>query len=426
MKERIAIVEGIRTPFCKAGGLFKELEADDLGAFVVKELMARSDIPPEKIDEVIFGNVIQPIHAMNIARVVAVKGGLSVKIPAFSVSRNCASGLEAIVTAANKIRLGEAEVILAGGTESMSNFPVLFNKKARDFLQKLNKAKSVKDRMACLLGFRPGFLVPEVPAIGDPLCGLTMGQTAENIIRDFKITRKEQDEFALESHRRAINATKKGIFSEEIVPVPVPPKNQQLQLVDDGPREGSSLEALLKLKPVFEPLTGSVTAGNSSPITDGAAAVLLMSESQAKALGYKPLGYLRESAAVGLEPARMGLGPFFAIHKLLGKTGRLLSDFDLIEINEAFAGQVLAVLKALDSKEYTKKAVDRDQPLGEIDRQKLNVNGGAIALGHPLAASGTRLVLTLLKEMNRRNLSSGLVALCIGGGQGEAAILERE
>ncbi len=426
MNERIAIVDGIRTPFCKAGGLFDSFEADDLGAYVVKELVARTGYPQDKIDEVIFGNVIQPIHATNIARVLAVKGGLPVKTPAFTVNRNCSSGLEAIITAANKIRLGDAEVILAGGTESMSGFPILFNKKAKNFLQKWSKSKSAKDKWLTLLKFRPSFLMPEIPTIADPLCGLTMGQTAEILVRDFKITRKEQDEFALRSHQRASKAIKEGFFAQEIIPIPIPPKNQTMQLIDDGPREGATLESLLKLKPVFEPITGSVTPGNSSPLTDGAAAVLLMKESKAKALGYKPLGYLGEYSYVALEPNRMGLGPFFAIHKLLSKTGRKISDFDLIEINEAFAGQVLAVTKALDSKEFTQKTLNLNEPLGAIDFEKLNVNGGAIALGHPLGASGTRLVLTLLKDLNRRHLNTGLVSLCIGGGQGEAVLLERE
>ena len=426
MKERIAVIDGIRTPFCKAGGVFKNFEADDLGAYVVKELMARTGYPQDNIDEVIFGNVIQPIHATNITRVLAVKGGLPVKIPAFTVNRNCSSGLAAIITAANKIRLGDAEVILAGGTESMSGFPILFTKKAREFIQKLGKAKTAKDKILTAFNFRPSFLVPEIPAIADPLCGLTMGQTAENIIRDFKVTRREQDEFALKSHQRAFKANKEGYFATEIVPVPIPPKNQTMQLIDDSVREDAALANLQKLKPVFEPITGSVTAGNSSPVTDGAAGVLLMKESKAKALGYKPIGYIGEDACAALEPARMGLGPFYAIAKLLRKTGKKIGDFDLIEINEAFAGQVLAVLKALNSKDYAKKMLNQDGAIGEINPDILNVNGGAIALGHPLGASGARLVLTLLKELNRRNLNTGLVSLCIGGGQGEAVLLERE
>lgn len=423
-KERIAIVDGVRTPFCKGGGVLKDIEADDLGAFVVKELMARTGYPIDKVDELIFGNVLQPPHATNIARVLAVKGGMPVKMPAYTVNRNCASGLESIVSGANKILQGDAEVIIAGGTESMSGFPILFNKRAKDFIMRLSKAKSIKEKLALFLSFRPSFLVPEIPAIADPLCGLTMGQTAENLVRDFRISRREQDEFSLRSHQRAVKAMKEGYFAEEIVPVPVPPKNQTMQTMDEGPRDNSTLEALLKLKPVFEPVTGSVTAGNSSPITDGAAAVLLMRESKAKALGIQPLGYLSIDSYVALEPSRMGLGPFYSIAKLLDKTGKKLSDFDLFEINEAFAGQVLAVLKALNSAEFVKKTLGRDAPFGELDINKLNVNGGAVALGHPLGASGTRLVITLLKELKRRNKNIGIATMCVGGGQGEGAILE--
>jgi len=424
MKERIAILEGVRTPFCKGGGLFKDLEADDLGAFVVKELLARTSIPKEKIDQVVFGNVLQPPHATNIARVLAVKGGLPLHIPALTVNRNCASGMDAIITAAQKILLDEADIVIAGGTESMSNFPVLFRKKMRDFLQRLSKAKDWKQKLRAVFGFRPNFLVPEIPEIADPLCGLNMGQTAEILSRDFHITRKEQDAFALLSQNRASKAIQEGRFAYETIAVPVPPRYQSVQLQDDGPRANQTLEALAKLKPCFEYVTGSVTAGNSSPVTDGAAAALLMRESAAKALGITPIGYLTAYAAAALDPRRMGLGPVFAISKLLKNTGLKLSDFELIEINEAFAAQVLAVMKALNSKEFAQNELGRDAPIGEINPDILNVNGGAIALGHPLAASGTRLVVTLCKELARRKLNRGLAALCVGGGQGEAVVVE--
>lgn len=424
MKGRIAIVSGIRTPFCKAGGVFKEIPADDLGAAAVKELVARAPFDPTIIDEVILGNVLQPVQLLNIARVIAVKSGLPEKIPAFTVNRNCASGMEAVTTAANKILLGQAEVILAGGVESMSNFPILFPKRMRDFLQNMTRAKGWSERLKALLTFRPSLLIPEVPEIGDPLCGLTMGQTAELLARDFKITRLEQDQFALESQLKAAKAIQSGRFKEEIVPVPIPPDFKKSQLNDEGPRANQTLESLQKLKPVFEPVTGSVTAGNSSQVTDGAVALFVMSESKAKALGLKPLGYLVDYASAGLDPSRMGLGPYFAMAKLLEKTGLRLEDIDLIEINEAFAGQVLAVMRACASDEFARKALKRDKALGVIDSQKLNVNGGAIALGHPLGASGARLILTLLLELKKRGKRRGIATLCIGGGQGEACLLE--
>lgn len=415
MRKRIAIVSGLRTPFCKANGLLKDMQADDLGAYAVKELFQRAPFSIDEIDEVILGNVIQPAHAANIARVIAVKAGLPLHIPAYTVNRNCASGMEAIQSGANKILLGESDVILAGGVESMSNFPLLFPKQMRDFLVRLNKSRSALDRIKTFVSFRPSMLVPEMPGLTDPLCGLSMGQTAENLVKDYRITREEQDVFALQSHLRAAKAEIDGRFKEEIIPIPLPPSYGTYQDKDDGPRAGTTLEALLKLKPAFEKINGTVTAGNSSPITDGAAAVFLMNEEKAKALGIKPLGYLIEVAESGLDPSRMGLGPVYATAKLFKKTGLSLKDIDLIEINEAFAAQVLAVMKAFNSKEFA---------LGEINPEIINVNGGAIALGHPLGASGTRLILTLLLELKRRNKRFGLAALCIGGGQGQASLLE--
>ena len=424
MKERIAIVSGLRTPFCKAGGVMRGMEADDIGAYIVSELMARSGISSAVIDELIFGNVIQPPHAANIARIVSVKGGLPNKVPAFTVNRNCASGLESITTAYDRISLGHDEVVVAGGTESMSNFPVLISKKYRDFLQNLSKAKTFGQKVSGILRFRPSFIVPDFPEISDPLCSLSMGQTAENLAREFRLTREEQDQFSLRSQHRAEHAQKAGLFAQEIAPIPVPPTYGSVQMQDDGPRAGQTLEALTKLKPIFDRVTGTVTAGNSSQVTDGAAAVIMMKESKAKALQLQPLGYIRDYAVAGLQPSRMGLGPAFAIAKLLTRTGMKLTDMDLIEINEAFAAQVLGVVKACASDDFARKELGLDHAVGTIDIDKLNVNGGAIALGHPLGASGTRLVITILNELRRRNKNVGLVSLCIGGGQGQAAVLE--
>ena len=426
MKERIAIIAGVRTPFCKANGILKEMEADDLGAFAVRELMARTGVAPSQVDELIFGNVLQPPHATNIARVLAVKGGLLEKTPAFTVNRNCASGMEAMATAFNKIQLNEGKVFVVGGTESMSNFPILISKSLRDFLQRLSKARGWQQKLKTLFSFRLGFLKPEVPKIADPICGLTMGQTAELVARDFKVTRKEQDYFAFISQERAAKARKDGRFGEEIIPMPYAPTYEKIQDTDDGPRDNQTMEDLKKLSPAFDKLTGTVTAGNSSQVTDGAVALLIMSESKAKELGLKPLGYFTDYAFAGLDPSRMGLGPVFATSKLLEQTGLKLEDFDLIEINEAFAAQVLGCVKAFASDDFAKKFLGREKAMGRIEMEKLNVNGGAIALGHPLGASGARLILTLLLELKRRNKKRGLAALCIGGGQGEAALVEVE
>jgi len=423
-KERIAIVQGIRTPFCKGGGLLNEMLADDLGAFIVRELLARVPCKGTEVDHLIVANVLQPVHATNIARVIGVKAGLPIGVPAFTVNRNCASGLEAVAQAMDQIRLGRSQVVIAGGVESMSNFPVLVQKKTKEFLMRLSKARSFKERLSILMTFRLHMLVPDFPQIADPLCGLSMGQTAENLSREFLVTREEQDKFALMSHHRANEAIKSGRFAEEIVPIPLPPQYQKFQSDDDGSRADQTLEQLAKLKPVFDPLTGSVTAGNSSPITDGAAALLLASEERVKQWGVKPIGYITDSASAALAPSRMGLGPVFATAKLLQQTGLKLSDFDLIEINEAFAAQVIAVKKAFASDSFAQKELNLPKAIGEIDPAKLNVNGGAIALGHPLGASGTRLVLTMLLELKKRGLKRGLVTLCIGGGQGEAAVVE--
>lgn len=426
MKKRVAIISGIRTPFCKSGGLLKQMQADDLGAYAVKELFQRSPVSLNQIDEVIMGNVIQPPHGANLARVIAVKAGLPCKIPAYTVSRNCASGMESIHSGACKILNGEASIIIAGGVESMSNTPILFPDKMRDFLLQLNKSKGALERFKAFFTFRPSMLTPQIPGLVDPLCGLSMGQTAEKLVKEFRITKEQQDLFALQSHLRAAKAENDGRFQEEICPIPLPPHYGSYLEKDDGPRANQTLEALTKLKPVFEKINGTITAGNSSPITDGAAAVYLMSEEKAKELGLKPLGYLIQVAESGLDPSRMGLGPAFATAKLFQKTGVSLKDIDLIEINEAFAAQVLAVMKAFNSDDFAKNQLGQDKALGEIDPQILNVNGGAIALGHPLGASGTRLILTLLLELKRRKKRLGLAALCIGGGQGQASLLEVE
>ena len=425
-QKRVAIVSGLRTPFCKGNGLLKDLLADDLGTSVVKELFLKAPFSPDLIDEVILGNVLQPSHATNIARVIAVKSGLPEKIPALTVNRNCASGMEAVTAAANKIELNQASVILAGGVESMSNFPVLFPRPMKDFLYNMSKARSFLERLKVAATFRPSMLKPSIPEIADPLCGLTMGQTAEILAREFRISREEQDLFALQSQMRASKAIENGRFSEEIVPVALPPTYSAFQMNDEGPRSNQSLAQLSKLKPAFEPVTGSVTAGNASPITDGAVALFVMSEERVKELGIKPLGYLRAFAEVGLDPRRMGLGPVYATAKLLKETGVSLSEIDLIEINEAFAAQVLAVMRAFSSETFAKNALGLDKPLGTIDPERLNVNGGAIALGHPLGASGARLILTLLLELNRRKKRLGLATLCVGGGQGQACLLEVE
>lgn len=429
MKERIAIIDGVRTPFCHAHGVFRDLEADDLGAIVVKELMARTGFPVGKVDEVIIGNVGQPVHAANVARVIALKAGLPTDLIASTVHRNCASGMQSITAGANKILAGEADVIVAGGTESMTNIPLIFGKEMTDLFLHLFKAHKPLQKLKVLMSFRPRFLIPIIgieKGLTDPISGLNMGMTAEVLSREFHVTREEQDEYAVMSHQRAVKATENGKLAEEIVPVPIPPKYKDVQLIDNGPRADETREMLAKMKPYFDRKTGTVTIGNACSITDGAAAVLIMSERRAKEMGFNPLGYLRDYAYAALEGARMGLGPVYSTAKLLKKTGMTMKDFKLIELNEAFAAQVIANERAFGSDEFARRCLDRSTAVGDLSRDILNVNGGAIALGHPVGTSGTRLVLTLLKEMRRRKLNLGLATLCIGGGQGAALALEVE
>ncbi len=427
MKERIAIINGFRTPFCKSGGALKGLEADDLAAYVIKELIIRTSFPKEDFDEAIIGNVCQPVHAANVAHVSTLKAGLPIDLPGYTVGRNCASGMESITTAADKILAGEANIILAGATESMSNIPFIYSKKMKEFFIVLSQAKTFIDKLKVLIRFRPSFLKPIIgleKGLTDPICGMIMGKTAEILSREFFINREEQDKYALESHRRATAAIKSGRFAEEIIPMPTPPGYFSMQLQDEGPREDQSMEALSKLKPYFDRLAGSVTVGNACQVTDGAAAVILMKESEAKARKLNPMGYLRAYTYAALEGCRMGLGPAYATAKLLDKTGILLKDFDLIEINEAFAAQIIANEKAFASSTFAKKHLGRDKAIGKIDPNILNVNGGAIALGHPVGATGMRLIITILKELTRRRKNLGLATLCVGGGQGAALALE--
>ena len=423
---KIAIVNGVRTPFVKAWGVFDNLPAHRLGALCVTELLQRTKLDSRLVDEVIMGCVAQPAEAANVARVISLLAGIPKEKKAYTVCRNCASGFEAVTSAAEKIQCGMDEIVIAGGTESMSHMPLLFNKEASTLFQKLSKAKTILDRIKIFAQMRPRHFVPTpslMLGLTDPVCGLNMGQTAELLAKDFGISREAQDRFALESHRRAAAAAEK--LREETTDVFVPPEYRACVRDDNGIRKNQTYEALEKLKPIFDRKTGTVTAGNASQVTDGACALLLMTEEKAEKLGLEVLGYLRDYAYVGLEPARMGLGSAIAIEKVLEQNSLDLKDIDLFEINEAFAVQVLACLRALASGDFAKKCFSSGLPVGEIPREKLNVNGGAIALGHPVGTSGARLILTCLKEMKRRSLRRGLVTACIGGGQGAALILER-
>ena len=426
MRERMAIIEGVRSPIAKAGGKFKNLQAETLGARVVQEAVLRSGLEYSDYDEVIMGNVAQPTHAANVARVIALKGGFGDETIASTVHRNCASGMESITTATEKIIAGSGSIYLCGGVESMSNVPLLFGTQMKNFLETLTRARTFQQKLQTIRHFRPSYLKPIIglmQGLRDPVSGLMMGSTAEVLAQDFGISREEQDTFALRSHQRAAKAQESGLFAEEIVPIIYDLARGKVMQDDDGIRTEQSLEALGKLHPFFDPKNGTVTAGNSSQISDAAAALTVMSESEAKKRGIEPLGYLSGFAYAGLEPKRMGMGPYYATAKLFKNMGLTLSDIDLIEMNEAFSVQVLANIRAFPSQQYASRH-GFDAPLGEVDESILNVNGGAVALGHPVGMTGTRLVIHLLKELRRQGKERGLATLCIGGGQGASLFME--
>ena len=426
MKEPLYIVDGRRTPFAKMGTTLAACDATELGRTAAAAVLARTTLDPALIDEVVFGCVGNPVDAANVARVIALRAGVPESVPAITVSRNCASGFEAITQASDKAANGRGDIFLVGGAESMSHYPLIYNASAVKKYAALGKAKTTGQKLGALLSFRPADFAPRIAlmlGLTDPVCGLGMGQTAELLARDWRLTRDLQDEFAVRSHQRAEAARAK--FKEEITPVyPRGGREGAAVDTDNGVRDGQTMEALGKLKAVFDKRGGTVTAGNASQITDGAVALLVMTEAGLKRTGLQPIGKLVGFAYAGCEPARMGLGPVYAMAKAEKLTGFRLADADLIEINEAFAAQVLACRAAAASVEFCRQHLGRDTALGEIPLEKLNVNGGAIALGHPVGASGARLALTALHELRRRGGQRALVSLCIGGGQGGALWLE--
>ncbi len=426
--KKVVIVDGVRTPYVKAGTLFQKLTAIDLGNLAMRELLSRTEQRSDVVDEIIVGNIAQPPEATNIARIVALEAGIPKDVPAFTVQRNCASGMQAIVDAYLRIQAGLADTIIAGGVESMSNIPLLFQQAFTDKFAEVYKARSFGQKLGALSKIKLRDLKPVIGlqvGLTDGFCGLNMGETAEVLAKEFSVTRAEQDELALMSHQRAATATDNGILKQEIVPVQLGADFKTLVDEDNGIRKNQTMEALGKLRPVFDRRYGTVTAGNSSQITDGAAFVLVMSEEKAKSLGLQPLGVIRGFGFAGLDPERMGLGPVFSTPIALKQAGLTMKDIQRIEMNEAFAAQVIANERCFASKQFANEQLDLPDALGEIDRGILNVNGGAIALGHPVGSSATRLVITLLKELKRQQLQFGLATLCIGGGQGGAMVLEQ-
>ena len=422
---RVAIVAGVRTPFAKAGTAFKSISAIDLGKLCVAELVQRTNLDGKEVQALVFGTVIPSVLAPNIAREISLLPLFPKGVQAFTVSRACASANQAITDAADQIALGQLDVVIAGGSESLSNIPILHSQGFAETLVLASKAKSLPARLKTLMRLRPKDLVPITPAIAEPSTGETMGQSAEKMAKLNTISREEQDHFALRSHRLAAAGTADGRLTAEIMPAYVPPKFESVLTSDNGIREDTSYEQLAGLKPVFDRKYGSVTAGNSSPLTDGGACVLLMNEEKAESLGYPTLGIIRSYAYAALDPGEQLLqAPVLAAPVALKRAGLTLKDMDLVEMHEAFAAQVLSNLKGLESKWWAERA-GFSQPVGEVDRAKLNVMGGSIAIGHPFGATGARITTTLLNELRRRGGQFGLMTVCAAGGMGFAMVVER-
>jgi len=428
---RAVIIDGVRTPLTKFNTAQKDVIAADLAMHVLREVIERAELDVHSIDHVVMGNGAPPADAPNIARIAALKAGVPVHVPGYTVQRNCASGMQSITEAAQMIQLGHAEVVLAGGVESMSNIPFFFRRSFQEKMTELNRSKSLAGKVKTAASIRPKDFSPVVGielGLTDTYCGLNMGETAEVLAREYNLSREAQDEYALMSHQRTTAAWEEGRFGNEVMTLyHVTDSGEQVVVErDNGHRPNQSMEALRKLRPVFDRQYGTVTAGNASQLTDGASALIVMSEEKAKSLGYTPKALIRSWGYAGNDPSTMGLGPAFATPIALDRAGLSLKDMQLVELNEAFASVVLANEIAFASRQFAEENLGRSAPIGDLNRDTMNVNGGAIALGHPIGTTGNRLVLTLMMEMERRDLQFGLATECIGGGQGGAMIIERQ
>jgi acetyl-CoA acyltransferase len=421
---RVAIISGVRTPFARAGTVLKSLTAIELGKLAVAELIQRTSLEGRLVEGIVYGTVVPSVIAPNIGREVSLLPMLPRSCEAYTVSRACASANQAITDAADQIVLGYHDVLIAGGAESLSNIPILHSRSMSEKLMALSRARSTAQRVGIVASMRPRDLVPITPAIAEPSTGETMGQSAEKMAKINHIPRESQDQFALRSHRMAAAGTEDRRLTAEMFPVYVPPRYSESISFDNGIRTDTSIEALAGLRPVFDRRYGSVTAGNSSPLTDGASAVLLMSEERARTLGYRPLAFIRSYAYAAVDPAeQLLMAPVLAAPLALQRAGLTLDHMDLIEMHEAFAAQVLCNLAGFTSYEWAERAGFAN-PVGEVDRAKLNVTGGSIAIGHPFGATGGRILVTLVNELVRRGGQFGLMTVCAAGGLGHAMVVE--
>lgn len=419
------IVDGVRIPFQRSGTGYKKLMSYDLGRMAIEGLIARSAINADDLDRVIMGTVIQDVNTSNVARESALGAGIPDSVPAHTVTQACISSNQAISTAVDLIRSGQAKIVLAGGTETMSDIPIRFRKKFRQKLLDARKYKSLSDFLGFFKGLRPSDLLPEIPSISEFSTGETMGESCDRMAAHFGISRKEQDEYALRSHQLAAKATNEGLLDPELLPAAVPPDFDTI-VHDNTFREDTSMDKLEKLSPAFIKPHGTITAGNSSALTDGASASLIMEKQTALDRGLTPKAYLREYTYVAQDPKdELLLGPAYATPKILDAMGLQLSDIDVFEFHEAFAGQILTVLKALNSDIFAKEKLDLSERVGEIPMEKFNLWGGSLSLGHPFGATGARLVTTAANRLRHEDGNLALVTACAAGGQGHAIILER-
>jgi acetyl-CoA acyltransferase len=424
LKPRVVVIDGCRTPFLRSGTDFVELTAYDLGRLAVAGLLHRTRIAPGIVDLLVMGTVVADPRTTNLGREVALGAGLPSSCPAYTVTAACVSSLQAILDGVHAISSGAADVVVAAGAETLSDAPIRFRRPMRRRLIALAKARGALARARLLGGMRPSDLLPEAPAIAEFSTGETMGENGERLAKRMGITREEQDAFALASHQRAAAATDAGLLGRQIVTVRRPPDYAPVAS-DNGIRRDSSLEKLAKLPPVFDPTLGTLTAGNSSFLSDGAAALLLMSEERAERLGLAPLAVVASSSLSAQDPLEeLLLGPAFAAPRALHLAGLALEDVDVFEFHEAFAAQVLAVLKAFEDPAFCRNRLDRDRPLGRVDRERLNAWGGSLAVGHPFGATGARLVTTCCHRLRHTGGRFGLVAACAAGALGIAVVLE--
>ena len=422
---RVAVIDGLRTPFARIATHFRDQNAIDLGAMVVSELMARNNLKPEQIDQLVFGMTVMIPEAPFIAREIALACGLD-NVDAYSITRACATSFQTVASGAESILAGNAEIVIAGGTDSTTNVRIPMSKKFSSTMRDVNFAKSLGDRLKLLSGLSPKDILPVAPSITEYSVGETMGESCEKMVKKWNVSRTEQDDIAFASHHNAANAWKEGYLDTQVMTAFLPPNSTPLK-DDNLVRKNAERAAYDKLKPVYDKITGTVTAGNASPLTDGASALILMSEEKAKAMGLEPIGYIRSYAFAAKTPKEdLLMGPVLAAPIALDRAGLSLSDITLFDMHEAFAGQLACNLRGLASDSYARDVLHRNKAVGEVNRDILNVNGGSIAYGHPFGATGTRVINQALYELKRRGGGVALTTACAAGGIGAAMVVEAD